>query len=207
MKIKHIIIAATSLLLANTHLQAAELKPYMGMGGGLFAIQYEETGPGYSVLQRTPTWGAFIKGGVDINPYLGAEVRLGTTGNPSQNWGAGTIANQALKVSTQIDSFTSILLKLSFPTSPDEKIHLYLGSTTAKMTVGVVAANGASTTSPWGSTTGFTYGLGYEATLSEASSIGFEWMEYWSKVNMDSTGGIPSIGSFRGLSFNFTQNF
>jgi len=211
MKKSRLGLIAISALMISTNAQAQGMEPYIGIGGGIFAIQLELNDPLVgSASQRNPTWGSFIKAGVDVNEYFGGELRIGTTGTPSTDWGPGLPVGSGLitlvpsNVSTKIDYFFSYLGKIQYPVSDSYKIYVLLGGTTAKYTDSLSIAgfnfNGSNTK------TGFTFGGGVEVNLNQRTSIGIEWIEYWTNVTLDTTGGTEK-GSFRGLSVTLNMAF
>jgi len=200
-----------SVLMVSSNCQAQDMKPYIGIGGGIFAIQLKLNDPlGGSFSQRNPTWGSFIKAGVDVNEYFGGELRVGTTGKPSTNWGAGLpvgggfITTVPSNVSTKIDHFFSYLGKIQYPVNDSYRIYALLGGTTAKykdtLSIGGLAANNSYTK------TGLTFGGGMEVNLNQRTSIGLEWIEYWTDVTLD-TNGSTDKGSFRGISATLNMAF
>lgn len=199
-------IMALSIFMLAPHAQAQDIKPYIGIGGGVFALQYKESGLGYSISQRNPTWGAFLKGGADFNEYVGAEVRLGMTGNPATDWPTGTLGSVVpFRISTKIDNFVSYLLKVGTPVGSESHIHAYIGGTTAKVT-GTLSVSGLNFGES-STKTGVTFGAGYDFTIGDNAKLGLEWIEYWTDVNLGSTGGSVAKGSFRGLSATIKMTF
>lgn len=211
-KIISICLACSFYLCSSmAHAQGIQLKPYLGVGFGLFAIKYQLNDPLVgSFSQREPTWGAFIKGGLDINEYLGAELRVGTTGNPSASWGPGLpvgygfVTTVPSTVNTKIDNFFTYLAKLQYPVE-NGKIYLLLGGTTAKLNANLSLA-GTTLGANYGTKTGFTYGIGGDWQVLPNTSFGIEWVEYWTDVTL-STAGSTDKGSFRGLSIVWNQSF
>jgi len=203
--------ALLAALMLTYTAQAQEMKPYMGIGAGLFAISLDINDPLVgSASQRNPTWGSFIKAGIDVNDYFGGELRVGTTGNPSTNWGAGLPVGSGLittvpsTVSTKIDYFISYLGKIQYPVSDSYRLYALLGGTTAKYNAQLSIAG---LTIPANKTkTGFTFGGGVEVNLNDRTSIGVEWVEYWTNVTIDNVGGTTK-GSFRGLSATLNMAF
>jgi len=204
-------LMAISVLVMSSNCQAQDMKPYIGIGGGMFAIQFELNDPLVgSASQRNPTWGSFIKAGVDMNEYFGGELRVGTTGTPSTDWGPGLPVGGGFtttvpsNVSTKIDYFISYLGKIQYPVSDSYRIYALLGGTTAKYTrslsIGGFNLNGSD------NKTGFTFGGGMEVNLNERTSIAIEWVEYWTNVTLDTTGSTDK-GSFRGLSATLNMEF
>jgi len=200
-----------SFLMMASNCQAQGMKPYIGIGGGIFAIQFELNDPLVgSASQRNPTWGSFIKAGVDVNEYFGGEFRVGTTGTPSTDWGAGLpvgsgfITTVPSNVSTKIDYFFSYLGKIQYPVSDSYRIYALLGGTTAKYTdtLHILGTNFNDSNTK----TGLTFGGGMEVNLNQSTSIGIEWVEYWTNVTLNTVGSTDK-GSFRGLSATLNMAF
>jgi len=191
--------------------QADEFKPYIGLGTGVFAVGFKLNDPLVSSFsQRNPTWGSFIKAGVDVNKYFGAELRIGLTGNPSTDWGSGLPVGSGLitlvpsTVSTKINHFFSYLGKVQYPFNEAFKVYGMFGGTTAKYTakLSIAGLNFDENATK----TGFTFGGGIEFMPSENISVGLEWVEYWTDVTI-STAGSTDKGSFRGLSATVSMSF
>jgi len=182
---KRFILTATILLAAgfSSAAQAQDFKPYAGVGIGAFGIEEKE--PGFA--QKNTVFGGYGKFGVDFNDYLGAEVRVGTIGSGKNTYPAGTnIGGTIVPLPTEVkltaDYFFSYLAKLQYPVAQDFRLYAMLGGTTAKakatVTMGAVSANTSA------SKTGFSYGFGGEMFINEKMSIGGEWMQYWTDVNL-----------------------
>lgn len=194
--------------------QAQDFQPYIGLGVGVFAVQLKINDPllGASASQRNPTAGGFIKAGVDVNPYFGGEVRFGLTGDPSTNWGAGLpigdgfVTTVPSNVSTKISNFISYFGKIQYPFNDSFKVYALLGGTTAKFNSNLSIAGfnivGDATK------TGFSYGGGLEYKVADTVSMGVEWIEYWTNVNLGTTSkGTVTEGSFRGFSATVNMMF
>jgi len=211
---KHIklIVAMMGLsMVCLSNAQAQDMKPYIGIGGGLFAIEFKLNDPLVgSFSQRNSTWGSFIKAGVDINEYFAAELRVGTTGNPSTDWaaglpvGSGLITTVPSTVSTKINNFFSYIGKVQYPVNDTYKIYGLLGGTTAKYTSELSLAG--SNFSDSVTKTGLTYGAGMDVNINEDTSISIEWVEYWTDITLN-TAGSTDTGSFRGLSATINMAF
>ena len=103
--------------------QAQEFKPYAGAGIGAFGLEYKDS----TVSQKNTVFGGFGKLGVDVNPYLGAELRVGTTGSGSKSY-TGTTTTRKLSDSY----FFSYLAKFQFPVDTGFNLYALVGGTTAK---------------------------------------------------------------------------
>lgn len=139
---------------------------YVGAGVGVFGIETN------AYFKRT-TFGAFAKAGVDANEYLGAELRIGGTG-----WASKTFPTTTSKVKS--DWFVSYLAKGRYAFTDNLAGHVLLGATTARMN----AKNNLGFNDRF-SKTGFSYGIGLDYVAGNGLSVGVEWMQYWSGVNLD----------------------
>jgi len=187
---------------------AEDFKPYIGLGTGIYSIGFKLSDPlTSSMSQRKQTWGGFVKAGIDVLDYFGAEVRLGSTGNPSTSWGAGlpvgygAVTTVTSTVSSQINYFFSYLGKLQYPFNDSFKVYGLAGGTMAKYT-----ASWSATGSENATVTGFSYGGGLEYAFANRYSLGLEWMEYLKDVTISSAGSTDT-GSFRGISATLNMAF
>jgi len=188
--------------------QAADFKPYIGLGSGMFAIDFKLNDTlTSSMSQRRQTWGGFIKAGVDAVHYFGAEFRLGATGKASREWGAGlpvgygAVTTGTSTVNTKINYFFSYLGKLQYPVGDAFKVYALAGGTTAKYTVSWSATGSENAT-----VTGFTYGGGLEYGFAKRYSLGLEWVEYLKDATISGAGSTDQ-GSFRGLGATLNMSF
>jgi len=148
-----------------------DIRPYVGAGIGAFGLELKNT----AGSQKNTVFGGYAKAGVDIGDYLGAELRLGTTGS-------GTTGTTKLSESY----FISYLAKVQYPASSDLNVYAMLGGTTAnfKRTVSGVESSKSKT--------GFSYGFGAEYYLQDTLSIGGEWMQYWTNVKLGTAFGTDA---------------
>lgn len=188
--------------------QASDFKPYIGLGTGVFAIDFKLSDTlTSSMSQRRQTWGGFVKAGVDAVQYLGAEIRLGATGKASKEWGAGlpvgygAVTTGTSTVNTKINYFFSYLGKLQYPVSDSFKLYALGGGTTAKYTVSWSATGSENAT-----ITGFTYGGGLEYGFAKRYSLGLEWVEYLKDATISGAGSTDT-GSFRGMGATLNMTF
>jgi len=182
--------------------QAFEIKPYMGIGLGSFNLEYLEPGLDHSGT----TWGVFVKGGADFNRFVGAELRLGRTGERSTSFGAGTIGSATpFGITTQVDYFFSYLGKPHF--SFNDRINIYglAGGTAARFRI-KPSGTGLSLTSK-ALKTAFSYGLGAQYKFAPRGVIGVEWVAYSIDTVLGSTATRVSKGSLSGFSITIDKLF
>ncbi len=147
-----------------------DLRPYVGVGLGAFGLEFKNS----TGSMKKVAFGGYARLGTDIGDYLGLELRIGATGS-----GKKTVNAQSWKARTS--DFVSYLAKLQFPASPDFRLYTLLGGTTGKFEW---IQNGTAQSQ---NKTGFSYGVGAEAFLQDSLSVGAEWVQYWTNVNMDTT--------------------
>jgi len=198
---RYILIAAALLFASSSVVQAQEIKPYVGIGLGGFGLEYKEPG----VTQKNTILGGFAKIGLDFNEYIGAELRVGLTGKGSQTYPAAMIlgAAAATTVDQSLSSFVSYLLKLQYPVASDMRIYGMLGATSAKYKQAynpgnLVIGAGQSTNK-----TGFSYGVGGEYFVTDQVSAGFEWMQYWTDVDLGPVSSARVWGATGSLNYHF----
>ncbi|HXH64034.1 MAG TPA: porin family protein [Mariprofundaceae bacterium] len=154
---KHLALIAGILMAGAMMVPAAHAQqPYVGLGLGMFSLD-----PGGN---SNTAMGAYLQVGDDFMPYLGGEVRLGTTdsaGNAKMNWFVGAYA------------------KPKFDVTGDLTIYGLLGLTVARMTY-----TSATTFISQGKTkTDFSYGLGADYWVGSQYTLGAEWMRYESQAD------------------------
>lgn len=156
---------ALALALGAASAQAEDFgfDPYAGVGLGAFNLD--------AGLGSAYAFGGFGFIGADINDYLAAEVRLGTTGTASLN-----VAG--VPTESTVDWFVSYLGKLKLPVSEQVSLYGLVGATTLKTSwsiPGFVTLNNTSTT--------FTYGGGGEFKVNDQVHVGAEWVQYSMNAN------------------------
>jgi len=149
---------------ATTAAYAEDMKPYVGIGLGSFITDY---GSGF---KSDAAFGGFLKAGIDINQYIGAELRVGAVG--SSNAPDPAVPNTTSK----IDFFTSYLLKPQFPITEKANIYGLIGATTSKATV--TGSRSVSKTN-----TQVSFGGGLEYKIQDTISIGAEYVQYSNTKN------------------------
>ncbi|WP_370465504.1 outer membrane beta-barrel protein [Mariprofundus sp. NF] len=177
---------------------ANDLKPYIGLGTGLFHLKYTENRATSNIGMNQSTWGTFLNAGVQYKKYIGAELRGGLTGGGSASFPAN-IPPESLKV--RADAFFSYLLKPQFPVSDQLKVYGIFGGTAVKYEA--IKSSGGINHVPW--KTGVTYGLGLEYQFRLTGSLAIEWIEYLSAVQHAS--GPGSQASMRGISVIVNKSF
>jgi len=161
--------------------QAEDFKPYFGIGLG--AIGVEEKAATFN--QKNTVFGGFVKGGVDYNDYLGAELRIGTSMKGSKSYPAGTVAATASKVDLSAEYFVAYLLKLQAPITSQLTLYALGGGTTAKFKTAITS--GTTSVSTKATKIGASYGAGFNYSLGDQSSVGAEWVQYWTNVKITPT--------------------
>lgn len=162
---------ALALAFGVSTAQAGEIKPYVGVGVGLF-----ETDLGFGLKSKSAV-GYYIHGGADFNDYIGAQLRIGSVSSKTIN------AATAAKFKTNF--FVSELAKFQYPVTSDAKVFALLGATTYKGSISGPTTSNSSTTK-----TTFSYGAGFSYTVEDTIDIGFEYMAYSPKTKATQTGGV-----------------
>jgi opacity protein-like surface antigen len=173
---KYIAIAAIIFGLVQTA-QAEDFKPYIGGGAGLAFFDIGKTVPGAGTKSVGVGYGSL---GFDYGDFIGAEVRLGTTGTTS-------IAFGGLTYDATIDWFASYLAKLQYPVTDQFRVYAMGGATTAKTTVTITTPGwffvATGTPSISDTTTSGSFGAGFDFRASDQLHIGAEWMKVGSDVS------------------------
>jgi len=156
-------VASTIMAFATINAQAGEVKPYIGIGLGSFTIDGGSVA-GFS-LKTNSSIGGFLQGGVDINPYIAAELRVGGVSSSKIKG----LNGDKLKA----DWFASYLAKPQFSPTGGLNIYGLIGATTAKVSITNTAGQTASRTK-----TQLTFGAGLEYTIQDTVSIGAEYVQY-----------------------------
>lgn len=165
-------------------------KPYIGLALGGYTLKANTP----SFNQSNTAFGGHIAVGSDFGDYLGLELRLGTTSNPSSSYPAGTLGagTPGFTVKMGVNTYFSYLAKLQVPLSPQFKIYGLLGGTTASIKFDSTYApvsTGISTNK-----TDLSYGGGFRYTINDSLDIAGEAMVYWQNANL----GAGAKGSIYG---------
>jgi len=177
---KLLLIAGALLAMQANTAVAAEIKPYVGVGVGLFELD-----PGQN---KQSTFGGFAFVGADLHEYFAAELRVGGTG-PHEREEVGPLTE-----TFQVNWFASALAK--------PKIEIVDGLDLYGL-VGVTSINSSIT--PLNSLieqsvtkTAFTFGLGTQYHYNNKLSAGLEWVRY--STNADAT--TKNTAAYDGLDVN-----
>ncbi|WP_018294933.1 porin family protein [Mariprofundus ferrooxydans] len=180
---KRVLVGVAMIVAGGASAQAQDFKPYAGVGIGAFGVESKDGTAAYN--QKNTVFGGYGKFGVDINDYVGVELRGGTVGTGDKSYAAATFGTATTRSQTT-DYFVSYLGKLQYPVSQDFRLYAMLGATTAKFKVtsspNVAAANLSKTK------TGFSYGFGGDFSVTDQLSVGAEWMQYLTDVKLNATG-------------------
>jgi len=203
-------ILTAAMVLAVGHsanAQAIELQPYAGAGIGIYGLELKELG----LSQKSSAFGGFVKAGIDIDKYFGAELRFGTTGSNSKTYSPGTSIGGVVyavpaEVSLSATSFLSYFAKARYPLSDNVEVYGLLGGTLTKAKVTIAAP--LTTEMVRKRVSGFSYGAGGQMQISEKFSVGFEWMQYLSNVGVtDMVTGTPAKLRMWGASGSLNYHF
>jgi len=159
-----------------------DIHPYAGAGIGAFGLELK----GATINQKNTTFGGYGKLGLDIGDYLGAELRFGSTSS-------GTTGNVKLSDSY----FISYLAKFQFPVTLDFRPYAMVGGTTAKFKVTDAGVETSNTK------TELSYGFGAEYYVQDSLSVGGEWMQYWTNVNLTGNREAKIWGAVATVDYHF----
>lgn len=174
------------MVLPGVNAQARDLQPYLGVGLGAFGLEVKDNSiPGVAFSQKNTVFGGFLKGGVDINDYIGAELRVGTTAQGSKAYAANALmpGSPAFTYSMKAQYFISYLAKLQYPVSPEFRLYAMLGGTTARLKNNI-SVPGLTTVPGAVTKTGFSFGAGGDYAIDDQFSLGAEWMQYLTNVTV-----------------------
>jgi opacity protein-like surface antigen len=146
------ILMAGTMMVPAAHAQ----QPYIGLGVGGFSL--DSGGNSNTAL------GAYLQAGEDFMPYLGGELRLGTTdsaGNAKMNWFFGAYARPKYDVTADLTLYGLLGLTVARTS--------YISATTFR--------------SQGKTQTDFSYGLGADYWAANQYTVGAEWMRYQSQAD------------------------
>lgn len=165
------------LLIPAGYAQAQQPNSYLGAGLGVFGLTESGTG----ISQHSSVFGGFVKGGLELNNWLGIELRIGSTVKGVQDNTAGTLGYAAPSTtSIQAESLMSYLIKLRAPLASTFRPYAMLGATTARFKSTVLVSG--LHTSVVNTVTGLSYGIGGDYAIDGQLSASAEWMQYWNGV-------------------------
>jgi opacity protein-like surface antigen len=156
---KRYLVLMAGILMAGTAMVpvAHAQQPYVGAGIGVFSLN-----PGAS---NDSAVGAYLQAGNDFQPYLGGEIRVGTTDS----------ANNSAK----LNWFVGVYLKPKYDVTPDLTLYGLLGLTTMRTTYTSQTTNRSQGTTK----TDFSFGLGADYWAANQYTVGFEWVRYESRAD------------------------
>lgn len=179
------LIAAIAALLP-LQAEAADVKPYLSAGVGLFELD-----PGQ---EKKSAFGGYVAGGAELHELLDAELRLGTT---NANSVANNIGNKS-----KVDWMVSALAKPKIEIARDIIIYGLVGATALKASY---TRAGAAQQSKTG--VAFSFGAGGSFVLSDQAELGAEWLRYSTKANVATKntnfGGLDVNGFVVNLNYRF----
>jgi len=170
-----------ALLFGFSTANANEIRPYAGVGVGVFNFDINAFG----INDSGNGTGFFGILGADFTENIGAELRVGATGN------AGVFATNY-----KMGSFFSYLVKGQFPVTDDLRIYGLLGGTTANLKT--------TTGGDW-TKTGFSFGAGAQFRINDQFSVSGEYMRYWHAVTFEPLAAADA--TVDGLSATFDFHF
>ncbi len=196
---KRLFFALTAWLVVALPAQAQDFEPYVGFGLGAFGVELKES-PAFN--QKNTVFGGYGKLGVDINDYVAAELRIGATGTGTTTYPPATFG-KGIPVDIKLQStyFLSYLAKLKLPVNPDLRFYGLLGGTTAKFKTTAAVLGAAASISK--TKTGFSYGAGVEWRLDDQLTLGAEWAQYWTDVNLTNVDQARIWGAVGSLTTSF----
>ena len=159
-------IASTLCLMLAFSGSAFASDSYVGASLGAFNV-------GTGVSKKAVT-GGFVQIGNDFSEYLGAEVRIGASGNSKQG-GAG-------QAKARIDYFGAALLKPKYNFDNQWMGYALLGVASIRSSYTETGLNKQTKTR-----TGYAYGLGVQYRLSDNYALGAEYMHMLSKPKTNAT--------------------
>ncbi|GMR00180.1 MAG: hypothetical protein BMS9Abin18_1016 [Zetaproteobacteria bacterium] len=168
-----------------------DIRPYAGIGFGAFGLELKTPGVG----QKNTVFGGFGKFGVDIGDYLGVELRGGATTSGTTTYPGGTI-----KLSDSY--FISYLAKVQSWESAGMKLYALVGATTAKIKA-TPTATGLGIASVSTTKTGVSYGVGINYHVQDSLTVGGEWMQYWTNVNVGTNTDAKMWGAVVTAAYHF----
>lgn len=165
----------SSGLLVSLGAQAVE--PGYYLGGGYAPLTLDSN----DVSSNAHLDALFVRGGVQFNENLAAEVRIGT----------GIQDDRVDGTKVELEDMYGIYLKAGLPTTVGLYPYALLGATHAKIKL---SNNGLHSST---SDSDISYGLGIEYEINYAATAGLEWANLYDK-NGDTITGVTL-----GLNFRF----
>ncbi len=177
---KLLLMTATLLFLQANAAQAADIKPYAGIGLGVFELD-----PGAS---KKAKFGGFGFAGLDLHELFATEFRVGFA-SPQEREELGPLVE-----SFKMNWFFSLLGKPKVEIADGVELYGLLGLTT--MSTSITPANSFAQRSV--TKTGVSFGLGGIYHYNSKLSVGMEWIRY--ATNAEAATKNTTI--FKGLDVN-----
>jgi len=166
--------AATSLMLACAGAAQAS-EPYVGIGVGAFNL-------GSGVTKKAVA-GGYLQVGDDFSQYVGAELRIGTTGKTGEEL--------TLQPRMGIDYYAAAYVKPKYEFNDKWMGYALLGIATVRSSYSELGIARQKKTR-----TGYAYGLGVQYRLADQYSLGLEYSHMLSKPK---TNAVAIKTNFQGL--------
>ena len=183
---KLVLIAVALLSMQTGSAMAADIKPYAGVGLGLFELD-----PG---ANTKAVFGGFGYVGASLHEYFAAEFRAGLTGAHERE------EIGPLTETFKVNWFVSALAKPKIEVADGLEFYGLLGATS--ISTSITPLN--STVERSVTKTALTFGLGGTYFITDNLSVGAEWLRYSSNGNAATKNGA----NFNGLDCNgFTTSF
>jgi len=177
---KILLIASATMAMNAGAAVAVEMKPYAGVGVGLFELD-----PGQN---KQATFGAFAFAGADLHEYLAAELRVGRTGQYERE------ELGPLTETFQVNWFASALVKPKIELFDGFDAYALLGATSINSSITPVNSIVQQSVTK----TALTYGLGAQYHYNNQLSAGVEWVRY--STNADAA--TKNTVAYKGLDVN-----
>ncbi len=177
---KLILSFVTLLLMFSSNASATEIKPYAGVGLGVFELD-----PG---ANKKVTFGGYGFAGAELHEYFAAEFRAGLTGKKERE------ELGPLTETFKVDWFLSVFAKPKIAISSDFELYGLVGLTSIKTSFTPLASViQASSTN-----TGFSYGIGAAYQIMDQLKVGAEWVRYSSNADA----ATKNTAAFKGMDVN-----
>lgn len=173
-------IAAALLAMQAGSANATEIKPFVGVGVGVFELD-----PGQN---KQTTIGGYGVVGAKLHQYFSAEFRAGLTG-PHEREEVGPLTE-----TFKVDWFVSLLAKPQIEVVENVELYGLLGATS--ISTSITPLNSVVQTTV--TNTALTFGLGGSYQLNDKLRFGAEWVRYSTKADVATKNTV----NFKGLDVN-----
>jgi len=179
------IAAATSMMLAFAFTAQAS-EPYVGLGIGAFNL-------GSGVTKKAVA-GGYLQLGDDFSEYLGAEVRIGTTGKTGEEL--------TLQPRMKIEYYGAAFLKPKYQFDDQWMGYALLGIATVRSSYSETGLAVQKKTR-----TGYAYGLGLQYRVADSYSLGLEYSHMLSKPKTNATAIRTSFQGLEASSLSLSAKY